>query len=258
MITVRNRHITRYPELNHTPLRLRCLTNGTDPRWLYTSHVQFIHPMPLRRLPEPFDHPDWLYELKYDGFRSLAVIEKGACRLISRNANTFTSFRPLADALGAAQIAHSAVIDGELACVDDSGHPRFNDLLYRRAAPAFFAFDVVALNGKDLRNVPLIQRKQLLQGLVRGQCERLVYVDHVVGKGAWLFEQARKLDLEGIVCKHRDGRYVSDRETSSWIKVKNPDYSQIVGRDEHFERLERPHEPAQAGWDSCAAACEAI
>lgn len=212
--------------------------------------------MPLRRLPAPFSDSEWLFELKLDGFRALAHIDDGSCQLVSRNGNRFSSFKSLEDELGGAAIASRCVIDGELVCCDAEGRPQFNQLLYRRAEPCFFAFDVLMLDGRDLRDLPLIQRKKILCRLLRGnKCHRLVYVDHVVAEGEWLFEQACALDVEGIVAKHRDGRYVAEREVSTWVKVRNPNYSQVVGRDEQFERLERPHEPEQAGWACCDAAC---
>lgn len=142
--------------------------------------------------------------------------------------------------------------------MDESGHPQFNDLLYRRAEPFYFAFDVLSLDGKDLRHLPLLQRKKILKRLLHGRSECLVYVDHIDGDGVWLFEQACQLDLEGIVAKHRHGKYIDQREASTWVKIKNARYTQVAGRDERFQRLERPHEPLQAGWASCEAAVATV
>src|SRR6476620_2628007 len=105
-------------------------------------------PMPLVRIPEPFDHPDWLFELKHDGFRAFAIIEGHTCRLVSRRGHTFTRFGLLAE-----EIAHSirvmhAVLDGEIVCLGPDGHSRFYDLLFRREWPSFYAFDVLELEGK--------------------------------------------------------------------------------------------------------------
>jgi bifunctional non-homologous end joining protein LigD len=218
--------------------------------------MQF-QPMPLRRRPDAFDHPDWLFELKYDGFRALAIIEDGTCRLVSRNGNVFASFQALSDALGRSRMASRAILDGELVCVDERGHPRFDDLLYHRREPAFFAFDLLHYDEDDLRDLPLIKRKARLERLVRGRRDRLLYVNHIVGEGKWLFQKACELDLEGVVAKQQDGRYVGEREQSTWWKVRNPNYTQIIGREDQFERLERPHEPEQAGWASCVVACRA-
>jgi len=88
--------------------------------------------MRLSRRPEPFDSDDYIFELKIDGFRSLAYIENGQCDLVSRNGNTFRNFKDLALWIGENLRVESAVLDGEIACVDDSGRSVFSDLLFRR------------------------------------------------------------------------------------------------------------------------------
>jgi hypothetical protein len=108
-------------------------------------------PLRLTRVPEPFDHRAYLFELKYDGFRALAFVEHGRARLISRNGNTFRRFAPLAASLVPALRARHAVIDGEIVCLDADGRADFDALFYRRRPPVFVAFDLLALNGKDLR-----------------------------------------------------------------------------------------------------------
>jgi bifunctional non-homologous end joining protein LigD len=107
--------------------------------------------MRLSRRSEPFDSDDYIFELKIDGFRSLASIENGQCDLISRNGNTFRNFKDLALWISENLRVENAVIDGEIACVDNSGRSVFNDLLFRRRECVFFAFDLLHLNGEDLR-----------------------------------------------------------------------------------------------------------
>ena len=93
------------------------------------------------------------------------------------------------------------------------------------------------LNGKDLRTLPLIERKALLKKLLRRRRSRILYLDHVEGDGVLLFEQIVKMDLEGIVCKRKDSPYkVTEKPSRYWIKVKNPRYSQAEGREELFDR----------------------
>ena len=115
--------------------------------------------MRLSRRPEPFDSDDFIFELKIDGFRSLAYVEDGQCDLVSRNGNTFRNFKELTQWIAENLRAENAVIDGEIACVDDSGRSVFNDLMFRRRECLFFAFDLLHLNGEDLRPRPLIERK---------------------------------------------------------------------------------------------------
>ena len=101
-----------------------------------------FQPMPLSRRALPFDHPDWIFELKYDGFRSLAVIQNGRTELISRNGNPFSAFERLRKQLKS-PYEGKTVLDGEIVCLDKRGRPQFRDLLFHRGEPCFFAFDLL-------------------------------------------------------------------------------------------------------------------
>ena len=121
--------------------------------------------------------------------------------------------------------------------VDDAGRPMFRDLLFRKRQCIFIAFDLLFLNGRDLRVLPLLERKGMLKMLIRRKRSRLLYLDHVEGDGVLLFEEIVKMDLEGIVCKRKDSPYkVTEKPSRHWIKVKNARYSQLEGREELFER----------------------
>ena len=98
-------------------------------------------------------------------------------------------------------------VDSKIASVDDDGRPVFRDLLFRRRQCVFIAFDLLYLNGKDLRILPLIERKAALKKLLRRKRSRILYLDHVESDGRLLFEQIVKMDLEGIVCKRKDSPY---------------------------------------------------
>ena len=158
--------------------------------------------------------------------------------MISRNGNTFRGFAELATWIAEHLKVESAVLDGEIACVDEEGRPLFRDLLFRRRECVFIAFDLLFLNGKDLRTPPLIERKAMLKKLLRRRKRtRILYLDHVENDGRLLFEQIVKMDLEGIVCKRKDSPYkVTERPSRHWIKIKNAKYSQLEGREELFER----------------------
>jgi bifunctional non-homologous end joining protein LigD len=215
-----------------------------------------FQPMPLSRKPAPFDHPEWVFELKYDGFRSLAVVQNGRCQLISRNGHSFNSFSELRQSI-ASELPHDGqtVLDGEIVCLDKRGKPQFRDLLFHRAEPYFCAFDLLMDNGKDLRMERLADRKHELRRLLAKlpDSPRLRYVDHVEQYGTALFQRVCKMDLEGIVAKHSFGPYTAERERTTWFKIRNPKYSQMEGSEELFER-ERHDEPAP-GWHSCELAC---
>ena len=208
--------------------------------------------MPLSRKTEPFDHQDWCFEIKWDGFRALAHVEGGACRLISRNGNVFKSFPALNLGLALECVARSAVLDGEIVCVDTNGTPQFKDLLFRHGEPRFYAFDLLECDDEDLRYLPFLDRKHRLRAIVPSDGERLLYCDHAEGLGRELFRLTCERDLEGIVAKRKFDPYLPD--TTRWFKIRNPNYSQWIGREELFER-ERDSNPDRNIWESCVLAC---
>lgn len=214
-----------------------------------------FQPLTLGRKPEPFSHPDWLFEIKWDGFRALARIEHGRCRLISRNGNEFKSFSVLNSSLPKELNATTALLDGELVCLDDSGKPQFRDLLFRRGEPRFVAFDLLHCDGQDLRYAPLSERKHKLRSILTMQSDRLLYCDHLEHEGEALFRFACEQDLEGIVAKRKFDPYLPDQAT--WYKIRNPNYSQWAGREELFER-ERGGDPDLDVWEQCAAVCAGL
>jgi bifunctional non-homologous end joining protein LigD len=192
--------------------------------------------MSLERRPAPFSHPDWLFKIKHDGFRALAYVENGTARLLSRNGNWFKSFPVLCDSLASDVSVRSAVLDGEIVCLDREGRTQFNPLFYRRGDPCFYAFDLLFLNGRDLRKLPLIERKARLRKIVPPQSSRVLLCNYIEARGEELFTAACERDLEGIVAKWKHGRYGAE---PLWVKIKNPAYSQIRGRHEQFDRMRK-------------------
>ena len=214
--------------------------------------------MPLLRVGQPFDHPDWIFELKHDGFRAFAIIDGHHCRLVSRRGHVFKQWPYLERELAHTVKARHAVLDGEVLCLRPDGSSDFTALMFRREWPVFYAFDLLELDGHDLRGEPLRSRKRSLRRLVpRGRDWRLRYLDHVQGRGRDLFAAACARDTEGIVAKWAGGPYHTDGAKTSWVKIKNPAYTQAEGRHEFFEdRAEsRPRwKPAAYRMDPAAAA----
>jgi len=208
--------------------------------------------MPLKRRAEPFSHSDWLFELKHDGFRALALVQNGTCRLVSRNGNTFKTFEILREAIPKEISAKTAVLDGEIVCLDSDGRSQFNELLFHRGEPRFFAFDLLWCDGKDLRYDALHDRKRQLRSLIREK-ERLLYCDHIEEHGETLFRFACEHDLEGIVGKPKDSPYRFTESETCWLKVENPNYTQALGREDLFSPGEKkaPH----PDWTGCTTAC---
>jgi bifunctional non-homologous end joining protein LigD len=161
-----------------------------------------ISPSPITSLKEPIGHPNWVYELKHDGFRVKGKL---------------------------------AILDGEIVVLDEKGRSNFFELMAHRGEPRYYAFDLVWLNGRDLRSQPLLERKRRLHRLIPPNDSHLLYEEYLEGDGARFFELVCEQDLEGIICKPKTSPY-----PFTWIKVKNPNYSQAVGRGEMFDCLLAP------------------
>ena len=190
--------------------------------------------MRLSRAKEPFDSRDFIFEVKIDGFRCLAYIDNGDCKLVSRNGHVFRGFAELCGAVARSLKVKNAILDGELCCLGQDGRSMFNLLLFRKGLPYYYAFDLLWLNGNDLRKWPLIKRKEKLKKVIPELPSRILFTPHLDGQGVQLFHEACKIDLEGIVAKKKDAPYYSDERNPAWIKIKNPQYSQIQGRHELF------------------------
>ena len=171
-------------------------------------------------LPSPAERPpagpNWIHEIKHDGFRIMARRDGAGVRLFSRNGHDFTSRFPLVVAAVTALPAHSFLIDGEAIVTDGDGLAVF-DLIRRQrhgAAAVLCAFDLIELEGEDLRRATIEHRKQKLARLVRSQCPGIVLNEHYEGDGAIVFREACKLGCEGIVSKRLGSPYRSGRSTA--------------------------------------------
>jgi bifunctional non-homologous end joining protein LigD len=195
-----------------------------------------FRPLGLQEIRVPFDDPEWLFEVKHDGFRSLAFIDGDACRLVSRNGNVYKRFADLRDAMPSDIVATNAILDGEIVVLDERGHSQFNALYRSKSAPIFAAFDLLCIDGADLRELPLEERKKRLRKTVRKNARRVLYVDHVKAHGRPLFAEVCKRDLEGVIAKPLISPYRNIRGKSPWIKIRNPAYSQTEGRGDQFNK----------------------
>jgi len=200
-------------------------------------------PLRLAPLTHAFDDPEFIFELKYDGFRALAYVDDcGGTRMISRHGNVYKSFPRLTAAIADGLKGCDAVLDGEIVCFSGDGKPRFFDLLRRRQSQYFCAFDLLRLDGRDVRDQPLVERKRLLKALIPPQPCAVVYVDYVEECGTALFEECCRQDLEGIVAKQKYSRYRMHGpfrrgpERTPWAKIRNRCYSQWEGRHELFRK----------------------
>jgi len=171
----------------------------------------------------PPSGPGWIHEIKHDGFRIMARRDSAGVRLFTRHGNDFTSRFPLAVAALLALPGRSFLIDGEATCTDESGLAVFE--LIRRARhgdkAVLCAFDLIELDGQDLRRSPVEYRKAKLAKLVRIPRPGIVLNEHYEGEGGIVFQHACKLGCESIVSKRLGSPYRSGR-SAHWVKVKNP------------------------------------
>ena len=179
-------------------------------------------------IPTPADRPPssagWLHEIKMDGFRLIARRDAGGVRLITRNGHDWTDRYPtIAGSVGQLR-CRSCVIDGEVVIVDEHGQAVFERLQKGpkiKPEAVLFAFDLIELNGQDLRREPLLTRKKTLLSLIRSAPAGIRYNEHLEGEGDVIFRHACKLGCEGIVSKRADSPYRSGR-SRDWIKTKSP------------------------------------
>jgi bifunctional non-homologous end joining protein LigD len=193
-----------------------------------------IAPMLATLASKPFSDPDWLFEIKWDGFRVQAVVDGGKVRTWTRNLKDAATYFPRLLTSGTWIEARQAIVDGEVVALDEAGRPDFS-LLQERLGDAsapnlvYQAFDLLYLDGRSLLDVPLEDRKRLLQSVLRPH-PRVRFAAHVVGEGLAFYEAAGQQGLEGVVAKLRRSRYEPDRRSSAWLKIKvRPEQELVVG-----------------------------
>jgi bifunctional non-homologous end joining protein LigD len=177
-------------------------------------------PSPAKALPRG---PGWLHEIKHDGFRIMARRDSAGVRLITRYGNDFTARFPLAVEAVSALSARSFLLDGEAIVTNERGLAVFDLIRHQRHGDdaVLIAFDLIELDGEDLRRTPIEQRKRILAKLMRRQHAGIVMNEIFEGDGDVLFAHAGKLGCEGIVSKRLGSSYCSGR-SPHWVKVKNP------------------------------------
>lgn len=182
----------------------------------------FIEPMaarPVQQLPEG---DQWIYEVKWDGYRAQLVKHGTRVQIRSRNNKDLTGDYA-AIAAGAARLnANTAIVDGEVVAVDPAGRPSFQALQHRTAqsghALAYYAFDLLHLDGEDLTRMPLEQRRAHLPRVLKGS--GLLLSDALPGTAAQVIDAVARIGLEGVVAKRRDSRYEKGERSGAWVKLK--------------------------------------
>lgn len=187
--------------------------------------IEPLRPILTRTVPRG---REWVYEVKLDGFRGTLYVEQRRGKFFSKTRKHMARFDDLANALARELPVEEAILDGEIVVMGEQG-PLFDALMYDRGVPAYAAFDLLWLDGRDLRALPFWRRKKMLQRLSAGT--PVGYVEHTGDPR--LFASAVTMDLEGIIAKRRSDPYAPKTQ---WFKIKHPAYSQKEGRWEMFVR----------------------
>ncbi|UOE46723.1 DNA ligase D [Mucilaginibacter sp. SMC90] len=181
-----------------------------------------IKPMKATMVDEPFDDPDWLYEVKWDGYRAIAVIDKKGAELISRNNLPFDKYYPINKLLKDWQI--NAVIDGEILVLNDKGISDFGALQNWRSEAdgnlVYYVFDILWYEGKNLMDLPLKQRQAILTSILPTNDDRIRQSKVFDTGGIEFFNAAERIGLEGIIAKKASSVYTSDLRSKEWLKIK--------------------------------------
>jgi bifunctional non-homologous end joining protein LigD len=200
---------------------------------LPSAKPQFIEPMKARLVDEPPKHGDWLYELKFDGIRAIAIKDGTKASLISRNGNKLNArFPEIAEAVKHLPM-RECVIDGEVVALDEEGRSSFQllqalEMEGRKAPLRFYIFDLLQLNGKSLLDLPVEQRKQVLATVCENVGDPIRYSGEISGDVKTLLAEVKRRGLEGLISKQRNSVYEPGRRSGSWIKLKTVHQQEFV------------------------------
>lgn len=184
-----------------------------------------IEPMLATVVDKPFDNPEWLYEIKWDGYRAVAYLDRGKVEIRSRNNLSFTAkFAEITETLQ--QWPTRAVTDGEIIALNDAGIADFQQLqgfaqLGKSAHLVYYIFDLLWYEGQSLMHLPLKDRKLVLENIIPTDQDTIRYSDHIEERGKEFSELALKQGLEGIMAKKADSEYILNFRTNQWLKIKN-------------------------------------
>jgi len=181
-----------------------------------------IKPMLATLAKEPFDDKNWVFEIKWDGFRAIAEIKNGTPEIYSRNLLSFNDrFKPIVKSLS--RIKKNVILDGEIVVIDKSGKSFFQLIQnYQNTGQGnlvYYVFDILYYDRSDLKNLPLMERKKILSEVLP-EIKNIRYSEHIDQYGKKFYNLAKKMGLEGILAKRRDGIYLPGRRTSEWLKIK--------------------------------------
>ena len=179
-----------------------------------------LKPMLATLIDEPFNDPAWIFEIKWDGFRALAELQGSHVSIYSRNQLSFNERFPII-LRDLAQLDLDAIVDGEIVVLDQEGKSHFQMLQNHQTEKNtyFYVFDILYLNGRDLRTLPLVKRKSLLKSVLKKN-SHVRYLEDVDTQGVKFFNLCKKKGLEGIIGKKKEGLYETGQRSKVWVKIK--------------------------------------
>ncbi|HZK07691.1 MAG TPA: DNA ligase D [Bacteroidales bacterium] len=188
-------------------------------------------PMLATLADAPFDDPDWIFEIKWDGYRIIASRKGEDRKMLSRNGNAYDEkFGVIHDELQ--KIDHDFVMDGEVVVLDNEGKSDFQTLQHSDDKAMgrlyYYVFDLLWLDGYSLLEVPLLQRKKLLQQMLSDNLQRIRYCDHFPERGKLFFDQMKQLQLEGMIAKRANSKYYPGKRSDVWLKVKTAKHQEAL------------------------------
>jgi bifunctional non-homologous end joining protein LigD len=199
------------------------IAEGPLKKSVRSSMPKKISPMLATLIPKPFNASDWIFEIKWDGFRAIAFVDRGKVEFQSRKGLSWIQKFPTI-AAELKKIPGQAILDGELVVLDSKGRSQFHLMQnYEKTQEGplcYYVFDLLYQDGRDLRSCPLIERKGILKTLLKGlPLHWIRFSDHIAKKGIVFFEAAKKNKLEGIIGKKMSSAYLS-RRSRDWVKIK--------------------------------------
>jgi bifunctional non-homologous end joining protein LigD len=191
---------------------------------------QYVKPMLASVTKTPFDDKDWIYEIKWDGYRAVAELEKGDIRFYSRNGLDFSErFAVIYQALH--KIKHDVILDGEVVLMNEKNLPDFQKLQHYENhlnyPLIYYVFDILELDGKNMEGLHLLDRKKILKQLLKKDAS-IRYCDHIDGQGIAFLEKVKEQGMEGIIAKKKDSVYTRNVRSKEWLKIKNVQSTEVV------------------------------
>jgi DNA ligase D-like protein (predicted ligase) len=184
--------------------------------------AEFIEPMDCAPVPKLIDGPEWVYEIKLDGYRAVAVKADGCVHLFSRRRKSFDHHYPLiVEAL--AELPEGTVADGEIVALDESGRPNFNLLQNFRSEASrihYFIFDMLIYNDRDLTRLSLSERRKLMKSALKMRSARIRFCEQFETSASDMLVAVRQQQLEGVIGKRKDSLYEPGKRTGAWVKYR--------------------------------------